>query len=104
MLDLLDSCFITVRKSLRNPKASHGPIPDPSSSSLETNIDFDQLKSRNCFLENCNIKIKQSYEDAVEELEEHNQIIAYLKSEVKDLKAELKEAQAENDKDVHCPG
>ena len=83
-----------------NPKASHGLLPDPSSSSLETNRDFDQLKSRNFFLENSNIKLKQSLQDAVEELEEHIEIIATLKSEVKNLTEELKEAHDKNDKAV----
>ena len=94
------SCYITVRKSLINPKASHGLLPDPSSSSLETNRDFDQLKSRNFFLENSNIKLKQSLQDAVEELEEHTEIIDNLKSEVKNLTEELKEAHDKNDKAV----
>ena len=94
------SCYITVRKSLINPNASHVFVPDQSSTRLKETSEVDQIKSRNFFLENSNVKISQSYQYAIEELEERAQSIGSLKSEIKNLTAELKKAYDENDKVV----
>ena len=83
-----------------NPNASHVFVPDQSSTRLEETSEINQLKSRNFFLENSNVKISQSYQYAIEELEERAQSIGSLKSEIKNLTAELKKAYDENDKVV----
>ena len=87
------SCYITVRKSLIHPQA-HIPVP----SSLGGNSEAELLKSRNIFLEKSNLEIKQSYHDAVDELEEKIHTITNLEMKVTALTAKFDEVPRESDK------
>ena len=67
---------------------------------METNTKVLELKSRNIFLENSNLKLKQSYQDAVEELEDKAEVIVNLETEVRGLTAELNEMHGKYAKDA----
>ena len=47
---------------------TQNPIADPSSVSIENDPKLLEIKSRNIFLENSNLKLKETYQDVVEEL------------------------------------
>ena len=60
-----------------NPKF---PTHIPNSSILEHKA--QQLKSRNSFLENSNLELKQCYQDAAEDVEEKVKVIISLEDKV----------------------
>ena len=93
------SCYITVRKSLINPNNVSDPEP-PNSTNLKTHPELEQLRSRNIFLENSNLNIQKSFQDALEESEERGIAIDKFESEIKALKEELHKVVTEDKKVV----
>ena len=79
---------------------TQNPIADPSSVSIENDPKLLEIKSRNIFLENSNLKLKETYQDVVEELEEKGEVIVNLETEVRRLTAELNEMHGNYAKDV----